>query len=215
MDTQAEYLLGLCAKFSSWFKAVHTLALVQKVIQNRHDILSKQAVNVYHSVTVDDIQVMSNRIARATQASSFSDEVAYLRSGKTIPKSSSLWKFDCFLDSEGIIRVGGRIKHATVSGVENHPIIMPKKSHISDIIVAHYHKTCGHQGRTTTMGAVRSAGYWIVGLHGFVSTLVYKCVTCRRLHTPTENQKMADLPADSVEVAAPFPNKWLQCFLAT
>ena len=212
IDAQDSYLLELCSRFSSWTKAVHTLALVQKVIKHRHEILSKQAVGIHGKVTVDDIQVMSNRIARATQASSFSDEVAYLRSGKTIPKSSSLWKFDCFLDSEGIIRVGGRIKHATVSGVENHPIIMPKKSHISDIIVAHYHKTCGHQGRTTTMGAVRSAGYWIVGLHGLVSSLVYKCVTCRRLRRPTENQKMADLPADRVEVAAPFTHSGCDVF---
>ena len=204
VDTQAEYLLDLCSRFSSWFKAVHTLALVQKVIQNRHDILSKQAVNVYHSVTVDDIQVMSNRIVCAAQACSFSTEIECLRSGKTIPKTSSLYKLDCFLDSEGAIRVGGRIKHAKVTGVENHPFIMPKSSHISEIIVRHYHNACGHQGRTTTMGAVRSAGFWIVGLHGIVSSQIQKCTKCRRLRRPTENQKMADLPADRVEVAAPF-----------
>ena len=38
------------------------------IIKHRHEILSKQAVG--------DIQVISNRIARATQASSFSDEIA-------------------------------------------------------------------------------------------------------------------------------------------
>lgn len=54
------------------------------------------------------------------------------------------------------------------------------------------------------MGAVRSAGFWIVGLHGIVSSQIQKCTKCRRLRRPTENQKMADLPADRVEVAAPF-----------
>ena len=48
-------------------------------IKHRHEVLSKKAVGVNGKVTVDDIQVISNRIARATQASSFSDEIAYLR----------------------------------------------------------------------------------------------------------------------------------------
>ena len=31
------------------------------------------------------------------------------------------------------------------------------------------------------MVVVRLAGHWIVGHYGLVSSLVYKCVTCRRL----------------------------------
>ena len=54
------------------------------------------------------------------------------------------------------------------------------------------------------MGAVRSAGFWIIGLHGIVSSLVEKCVTCRRLRRQPEVQKMADLPVDRVSDTAPF-----------
>ena len=48
---------------------------------------------------------------------------------------------------------------------ERHPAILPRKDHISELIVRHYHERVYHQGRSITRGAVRQAGYWIVEGH--------------------------------------------------
>ena len=45
---------------------------------------------------------------------------------------------------------------------ERHPVILPK-THITTLIVRHYHEEVVHQGRHLTEGAVWSAGVWIVG----------------------------------------------------
>ena len=96
------------------------------------------------------------------------------------------------------------MKHSSLELAEKHPVILPKLSNLSKQIIVHYHSKVAHQGRTSTMSAVRSAGYWIVGLSSLVSSIIYQCTMCRKLRRPCEAQKMADLPADRVEPAPPF-----------
>ncbi|CAE1295034.1 unnamed protein product [Acanthosepion pharaonis] len=44
-----------------------------------------------------------------------------------------------------------------------HPFILSGKHHITSLLVRHHHKQVHHQGRHFTEGAVRAAGFWIVG----------------------------------------------------
>lgn len=79
---------------------------------------------------------------------------------------------------------------------EKHPLILPRNHHIFTLLVRYYHEQVQHQGRHITEGAIRAAGFWIVGSKRAVSTVLYKCVTCRKLRGRLECQKMADLPED-------------------
>lgn len=104
------------------------------------------------------------------------------------------------------------MKFSTLLECEKHPIILPKKSNLTLQIIQYYHDKVAHQGRTSTMAAVRSAGFWVVGLSTTASSIIHNCTTCRRLRRPMETQKMADLPADRVEVAAPFTHSGCDVF---
>ena len=53
--------------------------------------------------------------------------------------TSSLYRLDPFLDSHDVQHLGGRIKHADVPYDLKHPVILPKKSHIPELIIRHYH----------------------------------------------------------------------------
>ena len=55
-----------------------------------------------------------------------------------------------------------------------------------------------------THSEVRQRGYWIIGGSSAVSSLVSKCVVCRKLRAPLQQQKLSDLPEDRVEATAPF-----------
>ncbi|KAK7925507.1 hypothetical protein WMY93_007817 [Mugilogobius chulae] len=52
-----------------------------------------------------------------------------------------------------------------------------------DILSVHktLHEQSAHQGRHITEGAVRGAGFWIVGGKRLVSSVIHNCVTCRKL----------------------------------
>ena len=102
------------------------------------------------------------------------------RRNNTLKKTSSLYKLDPFVDKNGLLRIGGRIRRANVPLEVKHPLILPKKSHISDLIVRYFHESVGHhQGRGVTHNTIRQAGYWIVDGRSTVARTISKCVTCR------------------------------------
>ena len=109
------------------------------------------------------------------------------------------------LTKNGLLRIGGRIRRADVPLEVKHPLILPKKSHISDLIVRYFHESVGHhQGRGVTHNTIRQAGYWIVDGRSTVARTISRCVTCRRFRGQLQTQKMSDLPEERVTQAAPF-----------
>ena len=93
-------------------------------------------------------------------------------------KKSCLHKLDPFLDENGILRVGGRIKLSSLSYKLKYPIFLPKKGQATELILCPYHQLVEHQGRVIGQNEVRQAGYWIIGGSSAVSNHISKCVSC-------------------------------------
>ena len=89
---------------------------------------------------------------------------------------------------------------------EKHPIILPKNHHVSRLVVKHHHLQVHHQGRQITGGAIRQAGFWLIGGHDTVTKVIGACVPYKKLRGPPLEQHMADLPPDRTEVCPPFTN---------
>ena len=73
-------------------------------------------------------------------------------------KTSAIRRLDPFKDQYGIIRVGGRIRHADVPYDEKHPVILPKKGHVTELVIRHHHTKNRHQGRGITHAGIRASG---------------------------------------------------------
>ena len=115
---------------------------------------------------------------------------------KKVPKDSNLLLLEPFLDPNGFIRDGGHLRNSTLTFQEKHPVLLPKGHHLSELIIQHFHDKVHHQGRKVTSGAVREAGYWVIGAHRVILKFTEPCVTCKRLRGPTLTQHMANLPTD-------------------
>ena len=76
-------------------------------------------------------------------------------SAKKALKGSQLYRLLPFLDSHGILRVGGRLRRAEIEHGEKHPIVLPKNNHVSRLVAKHNHLRVHHQGRQITGGAIR------------------------------------------------------------
>ena len=72
-------------------------------------------------------------------------------------KTSSLRMLDPVLDSDGVMRVGGRIRKANLPRTLKNPVILPKSSHISSLIIRHVHERTHHSGRGITLNELRSS----------------------------------------------------------
>lgn len=138
-------------------------------------------------------------------------DIKTLQKGNSLPCSSPLSCLDPILD-EGLLRVGGRLTKATLSRELKHPVILPKESHITRLILSHYHATICHQGRSQTLAELRANGFWVLGGSKAVAKLIHKCVQCRKLRRPTEEQRMAELPKERTEASAPFSYSGMDCF---
>ncbi|XP_019713518.1 uncharacterized protein LOC109508118, partial [Hippocampus comes] len=131
---------------------------------------------------------------------------------KSLTENTSLRKLDPYVDEDGLLRIGGRLKHAALDTNEQFPIIVPTRSHVATLLVRHYHEKVKHQGRVFTEGSIRAAGYWIVGAKRCINNILHKCVTCNKLRGKIRVQKMADLPADRLSSEPPFTYVGLDVF---
>ena len=197
-------------RFSKWNRAVSVLVLLLKSIRRWK---GQESIS-----PVEARQQVEKAIVKAVQQEAFHEDLALLNQPSTgtgknlIPKSSALFRLDPFVDPEGMLRVGGRLRHSTFPRDLKHPLILPKKSHVTKLLIDACHEEVAHQGRGFTMNHIRSKGYWIIGCSTAVSSFLHHCVTCRRLRGKTQGQKMADLPDDRVQSASPFTYVGMDCF---
>ena len=120
-----------------------------------------------------------------------------------LKKTSSITRLDPFVH-EGLLRVGGRLSRTDDLPEETrHPIILPRKSHVTNLIIEHFHERLAHEGCGHTLAKLREK-YWIPGTNAAARHLIANCVTCRRYRAPVVEQKMADLPKDRVTAGPPF-----------
>lgn len=203
-------------RFSSWRSLTRAIARLCHIAYSFTRAAKEGPCHGWHNCKLlfspDQLHHARIRILLAVQRQVYSEEIHCLQKGGQVPKQCSLSKLCPFIDSEGLLRVGGRLKKSQLTAEEGQPVIMPGKHHVTSLLIRHCHEQVCHQGRHLTEGALRSAGFWIVGGRRSVSSLVYNCVTCRRLRGREEEQIMADLPADRLSTDPPFTFVGLDVF---
>ncbi|XP_025267293.1 uncharacterized protein LOC112638911 [Camponotus floridanus] len=107
------------------------------------------------------------------------------------------------LDSEGLLRVGGRLKHSILAYDERHPVLLPKGSHFTRLIVDDCYKRALHGGTQLTLSLIRQR-YWIPRGRALVKEAILRCLPCVRWRAATLQQLMGDLPRERVVPARPF-----------
>lgn len=161
---------------------------------------------------IDRHQETEHYVIKAVQSEVYYEEIDCIRRHEPLPRKSPIANLNPFLDEQELLRVGGRIGNSSLSLREKKPLIIPGRHHIATLIVRHHHEKVQHQGRHFTEGAIRAAGLWIIGAKRHVSSVIYKCVTCRKLRGKMQCQIVADLPADRLDPSPPFNNVGVDAF---
>jgi hypothetical protein len=114
---------------------------------------------------------------------------------------------------QGVLRVGGRATNAInwTHGYK-HPLIVPKHTHISELIIAREHNKVKHLGYRSTLCAIRESGYWLINGPAAVKRYIRNCQFCKRLRKAPTNQKMGNLPSERLELTAPFTHVGMDVF---
>ena len=208
-------------RFSSWFRAKRAVAVCMRYKQRLYrktkekmGVSSSQEVESF-GASLTDVPISANELKRAEQAilksvqdDVFKKEMKSLMSTKGVKapgKQSDLHRLDPLINEDGLLRVGGRLRRGSLSTEVTHPVILPKRGHVTDLIVAHFHEKTHHGGRDMTLGEIRMSGFWIVRGRMAVARHILRCVKCKKLRGTPCKQKMADLPAaERLQPAEPF-----------
>ena len=126
--------------------------------------------------------------------------------------TNHLKQLQVYRDDNLVLRVGGRAKQSTEPMEVSHPVILPRDSQYSLLVVRECHEKIQHQGMMFTMHRVRDEGYWVIGLRGKASRVVRQCAKCIRKRGIPQAQRMADLPAERLEPSPPFTYCGVDCF---
>ncbi|XP_025835509.1 uncharacterized protein LOC108741778 [Agrilus planipennis] len=154
----------------------------------------------------DELAYAEKTILKFVQTSLSSekvDEITKRKPGKPIHKR--LLALNPFVDHEGIMRVGGRLKNANISYAQQHPILLPRSHHVTDLIIRDYHTYNFHAGIQTTLYMMRQK-YWVLDGRNQVRKIIRSCVRCFRANPPDTKYVMGDLPGVRVTQAQPFAN---------
>ena len=191
-DTQVTLGVDRFSRFSKWSSLVSGILYLVQFVRRKKGIPSNEPSTM-------DVQSVESFIIRSVQLEKFPNEYRALQNKDAVPKQSDLSSLNPFMDSNGLLRVGGRLGHSCLDENEKHPLIIPKRSHLATLLIRRYHEKVHHQGRHLPEGCIRAAGFWILGMKRHVSSIIYNCVICRRLRGKSETQILAELPSDRLK----------------
>ncbi len=177
---------------SSWSRLQRQLAWLLRFIQYLNNPTTPSTMP--KMISFAEMRVSSLKIVHLLQCKYFPDELDLLRDGKQVAAHSKLATLNPIL-IDGIIRVGGRIRHAPLPLDAVHPMILPKEHHVSTLIIRHNHQILGHAGREHVLSFVRRR-YWILQGRALTRKILRNCVDCRKRNEAVMQQLMADLPRE-------------------
>ena len=134
-------------RFSSFTRLIRTIAWILK-FKNRW--LSKHRNLQCYNETSDqlsanDVQHAVASLCKLAQVETFNSMPSKIIS------DNNLIPLRPFFSNDALLRVGGRLKNASILNDEKHQIILPQKHLLSNLIVQHYHVTNFHAGREHTL----------------------------------------------------------------
>lgn len=195
-----------CEQFegiTSQFEKFDTLPELLRTITYCKRFLNYKKFNTPSMLTPTELEGSLKSCIRLIQEQTYREEIEALRENKQVKRSSTLKSLNPYIDSEGIIRVGGRLRHSNLNEESKHPMILDNKSKLTTLIVADAHQRTLHGGPQLMLAYLRTK-FWIVKPKGIVKRHVHKCLTCARQSATAKNQVMGDLPKQRVVPARPF-----------
>lgn len=153
IDTPTNRDLTVIEKFSSFTRMKRIIAYCLRFKNNA----SRNTTKAKGPLTIAEISNAVTAIIKTCQAKEFPRELHSLTKQLQLDSKSKLLNLHPFLDSSGIIRVGGRLHHAPIEYGQRHPIILPSKNHITNLIIKDIHYKNLHAGPQAILAIMRES----------------------------------------------------------
>ncbi|GFS48626.1 integrase catalytic domain-containing protein [Trichonephila clavipes] len=128
-------LSTLLCKSNSYMKIVRIFSYVLRFSNN----VNKRKLTLSGPLSATDIDQAETKLIRMVQEQVFLAEIKSLQSKGVVSPNSKLRNLNPFIDSDGLLRVGGRLSNSDLPYVNKHPAILPGNHNLAVQIIALFH----------------------------------------------------------------------------
>ena len=127
----------------------------------------------------------------------FSEVISLLKKQKQLSKKHYLKHLNPFLDSDGLLRVGGRLSRSQMDFDSRHPLILHGKHRLINLLIEREHKRLCHAGPKLLLGTLQQR-YHIISARSIVRKHTRECIICSRTSPKVSTQLMGQLSRERV-----------------
>ena len=151
---------------STWSKMVRIVALMMLLVKKLKTKIKQRKLITTDEVTTTLITTTMIQESRMTlvklvQQRHFREECKWLKlmkgkdnDSRVLSRKCRISQLDPFIDKPDAIRVGGRLQNSHISDDCKHPILLPRKGKVSDLIINHCHSKVAHGSRGFTLNKI-------------------------------------------------------------
>ena len=111
-----ENILTKFEKISNWDKMKRVMALVLKFkmklkqkLNGSGNMETEPSVVTDSLLNIDELDLAQRQLLKLVQNQAFCKEIEMLKKKENIPRTSRIYQLDPYVDSDGLLRVGGRL----------------------------------------------------------------------------------------------------------
>ncbi|XP_059222185.1 uncharacterized protein LOC131996637 [Stomoxys calcitrans] len=191
-------------RFSSFSRALRVVSYIYRFYFRTHSKYRSDFRADSRVLSNSEVTMTRDRLIAMSQKAFYPREYLSLSLKNPILKSSSLLNLNPFCDSEGVLRICGRLTSSPfLTYNERHPVILPYNCQFSRLLVRFVHEISLHGGNQLVLRLIRMQ-YWIPKVKNLIKTVINKCKPCILYRRRCQTQLMSALPPERAEISRPF-----------
>lgn len=149
------------ARFSSYTRMLRVVAYMYRFIH-----VCRRQIHRSSFLTRSELDHAAVVVAKCSQRVAFGKILHTLLHSHPI-SIKPVARLRPFINQRGLICVGGRLSNVDLSESQKHPILLGKLSHLSVLLIRHWHDVIGHGGPRILTSLI-NCSYWILSLNTLI-----------------------------------------------
>jgi hypothetical protein len=188
-------------KYSSFEHLKRVVAWIIRYVNNCRP--KKFQCNGTDYLTMPELTTAENHLISVIQSDHFSTEMNIISSGQCLPRGNCLLPLSPFIDSNGLLRVGGRQKQSKLHYSRMHPIILHGNHPLTKLFISSEHKRLLHAGATLMISTITRT-FHVIRIRQVVRSITRQCIICRRQSLKPNTQILGQLPIERLTPGSIF-----------
>ena len=167
--------------YSSFQRLIRVTAWLQRFISNCKHRVTDRVLNC--SLSQQEVKRAEQYWLKRAQVEGFGDK-----------GQKSLESLNSMKDENSLLRLGGRLHHADLPYESKHPVILPKKHPITNLVIKDVHNKLGHGSGVEHALTELRCRFWVIKGRAAVREVINHCQMCKkRFNAKPLGQMMAPL----------------------